>query len=137
MLITNSKSLNKEYCLVLQVRGFQCVVPRPETKASPGNILKRQILKPFPIPIQSETLKVVSTNLCFNIPSDVSNAHSSLRVNAQRKSSASCCSRQAPPLENKVWLEHSDTHSFHIFNDCFCTTMAELSSRHRDLWLEI
>lgn len=62
-----------------------------------------------------KTPKVVFPNLCFNIPSVVFNAHSSLRVTAPRKASANCCKSPAPTLESKVSLQHSHTHSSNIF----------------------
>lgn len=45
---------------------FSKMVPGPVASASPGNLLKMQILWAHPRPIESETPEVWPSNLCFS-----------------------------------------------------------------------
>lgn len=54
--------------MTLYFSGSQSVVPRPEASASPGNLLRMQILRPHPRLADSEILEAEPTTLCFTGP---------------------------------------------------------------------
>ena len=110
----------------------QSVVHRPVVSASPGSLLKMQILgQPHPHPrrIESET-ESEKSNLCF-----IKSFQRCWRMINLRTTGFRDMSNLAHSLffVSQILLKHSHFHSFTYCVGCFCTITAVLSSCKRDL----
>ena len=53
---------------LLSATDSQSRIPRLTVSTSPGNCIQMQILRSYPRPTESRTLRVVTSNLYFNKP---------------------------------------------------------------------